>query len=219
VSGRCHPYSDPELGVRFEIDDSFAPEPGREPPAGIPDEVKSAYLVAPGPEDGQAVLSISRVSAGSETSPHELADHLLIHNRYAAHTAEQNGWTIHSPWKATLLAGYPAMHCDYVVPGSAVVSGLPDAVGAAPSAPAGHVQEWIAYAGRQTFQLMLGVDPPGDLARNRAIMDTIVRTFEIGEPPVSSPGGENAPRTGEPPADSSGGEDASRAHPAPVEPD
>jgi hypothetical protein len=212
VSGRCHPYSDTELGVRFEIDDSFAPGldhespaavPGRESPAAVPGDVKSVRLAAPGLAGGQAVLSINRVSATHETSPHEIADHLLIHNRYAAHTAEQNGWTIHSPWKAALLAGYPAMHCDYVVPGSAVVSGPPDAAGAAPTAPAGHVQEWIAYAGRQTFQLTLGVDPPGDLARNRAIMDTIVRTFEIGEPPAGGSGGESAPR----------------ARPAPVEPD
>lgn len=235
-------YRDATLGVHFEIDDSFAPGPRREWPAGMPGDVRSACLVASGSGGEQAVLSISRVAAGSDTSPQEVADHLLIHNRYAAHTAEQNGWTIHSPWKAALLAGYPAMHCDYVAPGPAAASGVPAATSAMPTAPlpadfgpaapvaadalptappycgappdsplaapgqsasAGHVQAWIAYAGRQTFQLMLVVDPPGDLARNRALMDTVVRTFEIGEPPADDSGGENVPR----------------AQPAPVEPD
>ena len=72
----------------------------------------------------------------------------------------------------------------------------PDSPLAAPgqSASAGHVQAWIAYAGRQTFQLMLVVDPPGDLARNRALMDTVVRTFEIGEPPADDSGGGEHPR-------------------------
>ncbi len=210
MSGRGRVYSDAELGVRFEIDDSFAPgpdrespaaAPGREPPAAVPGDVRSVHLVAPGLAGGQAVLSISRVAAGYETSPHELADHLLIHNRYAAHTAEQNGWTIHSPWKAALLAGYPAMHCDYVVPEA--------------SESAGHVQEWIAYAGRQTFQLMLGVDPPGDLAGNRALMETIVRTFEIGEPPAGDAGDQTAPVAGEPPPGGLSDEIAPPTRPAP----
>jgi hypothetical protein len=157
------------------------------------------------------VLSISRVEVGYDTSPQELAEQLVIHNRYAAHTAEQNGWTIHSPWKAAMLAGYPAMRCDYVVPGAGAGAGgeagqrsEPGAVGGAGSAgkagpsavvaagsepllaapggepsSAGHVQAWVAYAGRQTFQVTLGVNPPGDLAGNRAVVDVVVRTFEI----------------------------------------
>ncbi len=52
------------------------------------------------------------------------------------------------------------------------------APGGEPALP-GHVQAWVAYAGRQTFQVTLGVNPPGDLAGNRAVVDTVVRTFEI----------------------------------------
>ncbi len=111
-------YANAELGVRFEIDDSFADGPPLHRSPGLPGNVTSAYLAARRPGGEQAVLSISRVEVGYDTSPHELAEQLVIHNRYAAHTAEQNGWTIHSPWKATMLAGYPAMHCDYVVPGA-----------------------------------------------------------------------------------------------------
>ncbi len=173
------PYANAELGVRFRIDDSFADGPRLDPSPGLPGNVSSAYLAARHPGGEQAVLSISRVEVGYDTSPQELAEQLVIHNRYAAHTAEQNGWTIHSPWKATMLAGYPAMHCDYVVPGAAQTGGEP-------SSP-GHVQAWVAYAGRQTFQVTLGVNPPGDLTRNRAVADTVVRTFEI-----TAPGGDDA---------------------------
>ena len=203
-------YTNTELGVRFEIDDSFVPGPRLEPPAGMPGDVRSAYLATRDPGGAQAVLSITRVEAGYDTSPQELAEHLLIHNRYAAHTAEQNGWTIHAPWRAALLGGHPAMHCDYVVPGRPGAVGAGDAASAAgeaagppptPDLPlaaptqhstAGHVQAWAAYAGRQTLQLMLSVDPPGDLARNRATLETVVRTFEISAPPADDPGGETA---------------------------
>jgi hypothetical protein len=217
-------YANAELGVRFEIDDSFTDGPWLDPPPGLPGNVSSAYLAARRTGGEQAVLSISRVEVGYDTSPHELAEQLVIHNRYAAHTAEQNGWTIHSPWKAAMLAGYPAMHCDYVVPASvrdagpaveagsaretasaadtrsAVEAASPVESGsAAPAGPAsgpdsplaaprgepslpGHVQAWVAYAGRQTFQVTLGVNPSGDLARNRAVVDTVIRTFEITAP-------------------------------------
>ena len=208
-------YSNAELGVRFEIDDSFVPGPGLELPAGMPGDVKSAYLATRDPGGAQAVLSIARVEVGYDTSPQELAEHLVIHNRYAAHTAEQNGWTIHAPWRAAVLGGHPAMHCDYVVPdragasgaggGAGDAAGAPGDTGDAASAPgdaagppltpdlplaapthdstAGHVQAWVAYAGRQTLQLMLSVDPPGDLARNRATLATVVNTIEIGTAP------------------------------------
>jgi hypothetical protein len=216
-------YSNPELGVRFEIDDSFVPGPRLELPAGTPGDVRSAYLATHDPGGAQAVLSITRVEVGYDTSPQELAEHLLIHNRYAAHTAEQNGWTIHAPWKAALLGGHPAMHCDYVVPDRAgdvaaggaaagdVVAGdaasvageaggpppTPDLPLAAPTqdSTAGHVQAWVAYAGHQTLQLMLSVDPPGDLVRNRATLETVVRTFEVSAPPADDPGGETARAT------------------------
>ena len=114
-----------------------------------------------------------------------------------------------------MLAGYPAMHCDYVVPGAAreaasgtvreAASGaaseaassrrsragplLPDQGSEPPPAalggeasPPGHVQAWVVYAGPRTFQVTLGVNPPGDLARNRATLGTVVRSFEITAP-------------------------------------
>ena len=201
-------YSNAELGVRFEIDDSFVPGPGLELPAGMPGDVRSAYLATRDLAGAQAVLSITRVEVGYDTSPQELAEHLLLHNRYAAHTAEQNGWTIHAPWRAALLGGHPAMHCDYVVPdragaaGAGDAAGVPGEAGGPPPTPdsplaapaqdstAGHVQAWVAYAGHQTLQLMLSVDPPGDLVRNRATLEAVVRTFEISAPSFDDPGDE-----------------------------
>ena len=207
-------YGNAELGVRFEIDSSFLDDPHRDPAPGLPGNVLSASLTANGPDGRQAMLSISRVEAGYETSPQELAEQLIIHNRFAADTAERHGWTIHSPWKAAMLAGYPAMHCDYVVPGAvreaasgtvreaasgaaseAASSGAvgppaaahqgseppPAALGGEASSP-GHVQAWVVYAGPWTFQVTLGVNPPGDLARNRATLGTVVRSFEITAP-------------------------------------
>jgi hypothetical protein len=173
-------YVNAELGVRFEIDRSFADVPPVEMSPDLPGNVTAARLTAHDSDGRQAVLAISRVEAGYETSPQELAEQLVIHNRYAAHTAEQHGWTIHSPWKATMLGGYPAMHCDYVVPERAP--------GGEPASP-GHVQAWVAYAGRYTFQVTLGVNPPGDLAGNRATVDTVVRTFEITAPAGEGAGG------------------------------
>ena len=194
-------YSNAELGVRFVIDDSFAdgrrsrPRPTCPATSGRPTSPRAAA------EGGRAVLSISRVEVGYDTSPQELAEQLVIHNRYAAHTAEQQGWTIHSPWKATMLAGYPAMRCDYVVPqppgGGSPGGGSPSSgasSGGAPSGGApgsgapggdstpGHVQAWVAYVGGQTLQLMLGVDPPGDLTENRRLMDQAMRSLELFEP-------------------------------------
>ena len=206
-------YSNTELGVRFEIDDSFVPGPRLKLPAGMPGDVRSAYLATRDPGGAQAVLSITRVEVGYDTSPQELAEHLLIHNRYAAHTAEQNGWTIHAPWRAALLGGHPAMHCDYVVPdrvcavGANDAASVPGEAGGPPPTPdspltaptqdstAGHVQAWVAYAGHQTLQLMLSVDPPGDLVRNRATLETVVRTFEVSAPPADDSGGETARAT------------------------
>jgi hypothetical protein len=192
-------YSNAELGVRFEIDGSFAAGPPPQRPSDLPGDVRSVHLTARHANGETAVLSISRVEAGYETPPHELAEQLVIHNRYAAHTAELNGWTIHSPWKAGMLAGYPAMHCDYVVPEPAppgdAASGVAAALGpqsplaasgGEPRSP-GHVQAWVAYAGRQTFQVTLRVHPPGDLARNRAVIDTVVRTFAVTVPRGEGP--------------------------------
>jgi hypothetical protein len=170
-------YSNDELGLRFVIDDSFADGPPLVASPELPGNVRSAYLAARDAGGGQAVLSISRVEVGYDTSPQELAEQLVIHNRYAAHTAEQQGWTIHSPWKATMLAGYPAMRCDYVVPQPAA---SPAAAGG-DSTP-GHVQAWVAYVGGDTLQLMLGVDPPGDLTENRRRMEQAMRSLELFEP-------------------------------------
>ena len=158
-------YDNAALGVRFEIDDSFVDGSVVETAVDAPGNVQSTYLAARGREGSQAMLSISRVEVGYDTSPHELAEQLVIHNRYAAHTAEQHGWTIHSPWKATMLSGYPAMHCDYVVPEPATrpepadEPALPFAPPAGePSAP-GHLQAWLVYAGRTTYQLHLQREP------------------------------------------------------------
>jgi len=187
-------YSNSDLGVRFVIDDSFADGPPLVASHDLPDNVRSAYLAARHAEGGQAVLSISRVEVGYDTSPQELAEQLVIHNRYAAHTAEQQGWTIHSPWKATTLAGFPAMRCDYVVPrpadaqaaagrGSAGEGGATgSAVATGGDSTPGHVQAWVAYVGGQTLQLMLGVDPPGDLDENRRVMEQAMRSLELFEP-------------------------------------
>ena len=179
-------YHNAALGVRFEIDDSFVDGSVVETAVDGPGNVQSTYLAARGLEGSQAMLSISRVEVGYDTSPHELAEQLIIHNRYAAHTAEQNGWTIHSPWKATMLSGYPAMHCDYVVPEPAAQPPSPDAA-ALPFAPPagepstpGHLQAWVVYADHATYQLTFFVNPPGDLTRNRAVAEAVVRTLEIG---------------------------------------
>jgi hypothetical protein len=179
-------YDNAALGVRFEIDDSFVDGAVVETSVDAPGNVRSAYLAARGREGSQTMLSISRVEVGYDTSPHELAEQLVIHNRYAAHTAEQNGWTIHSPWKATMLSGYPAMHCDYVVPEpaarppSADDAALPFAPPAGEASTPGHLQAWVVYAGRATYQFTFSVNPPGDLSRNRAVAEAVVRTLEIG---------------------------------------
>ena len=205
-----HLYSNAELGLRFEIDDSFTDGPPLPVSSDLPGNVKAACLAAPA-GGGRAILSISRVEVGYDTSPQELAEQLVIHNRYAAHTARQQGWTIHSPWKATTLGGYPAMRCDYVVPeapatepaagapaatGAPAAAGTPAAVGGpvrgAPTGEAatgaiggdcapGHVQAWVAYIGDQTLQVMLGVDPPGDLSANRRLMEQAMRSLEFLE--------------------------------------
>jgi len=188
-------YSNDELGVRFVIDDSFADGPPLVASPELPGNVRSAYLAARDAGGGQAVLSISRVEVGYDTSPQELAEQLVIHNRYAAHTAEQQGWTIHSPWKATTLAGYPAMHCDYVVPqpaaqdtatgDDAAATGEGGTSGSAATggdSTPGHVQAWVAYIGGDTLQLMLGVDPPGDLTENRRRMEQAMRSLELFDP-------------------------------------
>jgi hypothetical protein len=192
-------YSNAELGLRFEIDDSFTDGPPLVPSPELPGNVTAAYLTAPAGDGGRATLSISRVEVGYDTSPQELAEQLVIHNRYAAHTAQQQGWTIHSPWKATTLGGYPAMRCDYVVPdlpASGPATGASAATGpvgeestgeaatgaiGGDSVP-GHVQAWVAYVGGQTLQLMLGVDPPGDLDANRRLMEQAMRSLELFEP-------------------------------------
>ena len=63
-------YANAELGVRFEIDDSFADGPPLHASPGLPGNVTSAYLAARRPGGEQAVLSISRVEVGYDTSPH-----------------------------------------------------------------------------------------------------------------------------------------------------
>ena len=176
-------YENDDLGLRFEIDGRFAPGPGLEAPDGLPGNVRTAYLAAHGAA-GQAVLSISAVEAGYEMSPQELAEQLVIHNRYAALTAERHGWTIHRPWEPTTVGGYLAMRNDYVVPGSSLADTgndeLDDIVAQRDSAP-GHVQGYVVYVGDRTFQIMLGVNPPGNLESNRRVMAKAIETLEFTE--------------------------------------
>ena len=199
--GKDFVYENAELGVRFEIDGRFAPGPRLEAPGGLPGDVRTAWLAARGAA-GQAVLSISSVQVGYELSPQELAEQLVIHNRYAALTAEQRGWTIHRPWEPTTVGGHLAMRNDYVAPGSTLAGGndgghdgdedgdggrdgrheeLAEAVAQRDSTP-GHVQGYVVYVGERTFQIMLGVDPPGDLAANRRVMERAMGTVEFTEP-------------------------------------
>ena len=187
-------FEDADLGARFEVDGDFTPGPPLATPADLPG-VRAACL-ARRDAAGAAVLSIARVEAGYETTPQELAERLVLHNRYTAHTAEERGWTLHLPWKAAMLAGHPAMHCDYVVPAGASddaatdspagqtrePQALPVAGAALEVGSPGHVQAWIAYAGPVTWQLMLGVDPPGDLDANRRVMEQVTSSFELLEP-------------------------------------
>ena len=81
-----------------------------------------------------------------------------------------------------MLSGYPAMHCDYVVPGRPVEpdpadeAALPFAPPAGePSAP-GHCRPGWSTPGATTYQLTFSVNPPGDLARNRAVAEDVVHT-------------------------------------------
>ncbi|HMK91590.1 MAG TPA: hypothetical protein VK576_01195 [Thermoleophilia bacterium] len=178
-------YENGELGVRFEIDGRFAPGPHLEAPGGLPGNVRSAYLAAHGAAGGQAVLSISSIDVGSAMSPQELAEQLVIHNRYAAMTAERHGWTIHRPWEPTTVGGFIAMRNDYVAPGSSLAdTGDPDIdeiVAQRDTAP-GHVQGYVVYAGERTFQIMLGVNPPGNLDSNRRVMDQAMGSLQFIRP-------------------------------------
>ena len=105
---------------------------GRRPTPGRPAGQRPLRLSGARDDAGSAVLSISRVEVGYETSPQELAEQLVIHNRFAAHTAEQHGWTHPLALEGHHAGGYPAMHCDYVVP-AADAGALPHG-GPAPTA-------------------------------------------------------------------------------------
>jgi len=197
VSGDAFVYENDELGVRFEIDAHFQPGPRLQLPLDSPHagRVRSAYLAAHGASGGQAVLSVSAVEVGYDMSPQELADQLVIHNRYAALTAEQHGWVIHRPWQATTVGGYLAMRNDYVAPASSLElddAGAPDRTpprapdpaggdGQSESAP-GHVQGYVVYVARRTYQILLGVHPPGNLDSNRRVMDRAMATIEFFAP-------------------------------------
>ncbi len=118
--GETRIYENAGVGVRFEIDARFAPGSGSPPSPGLGlDNVRTACLAFIDAGGGSHVLSIAAVEVLSETSPLELADQLVIHNRYAALTARQEGWTIHRPWEPASVAGQLAMRNDYVVPRSA----------------------------------------------------------------------------------------------------
>jgi hypothetical protein len=200
VSGDTFRYENAELGLRFEIDARFQPGPRLQLPADSPHlgRVRSAYLAAHGASGGQAVFSIAWVEVGYDMSPQELAEQMIIHNRYAALTAEQQGWTIHRPWQATTVGGHLAMRNDYVAPASSLGPDDDAASGQAgeratdpaggngqsESAP-GHVQGYVVYVARRTYQIMLGVHPPGNLDSNRSVMEHAMGSIEFFEPAES----------------------------------
>jgi hypothetical protein len=172
-------YENPELGVRFEVDDRFVPGPGTDVSSGLPSEVRTAYLAWGDGEDRQWVLSISFVDPCPEMTPEELAGRIPVHNRAWAETAAERRWTVHREWEMTAVDGRLAMRNEYVSPGT-----HPDDNASADPADttASHVQGWVVYVGPRTYQITLGVHPPGDLEAARAVMDLVMRTFEIFAP-------------------------------------
>ena len=171
-AGGLRLYSNAELGVRFEIDESFVAGPRLEPPAELPGDVRSAYLIARGPGAVQAVLSLTRVEVGYDTSPRSSPSTLSF--TIATRRTRPNSTAGRStrPGRRPCWAATRPCTATTWCPDRPPRADRPDAVGAVPTAAAasaGHVQEWIAYVGRQTFQLMLGVDPPAtSLATGRS---------------------------------------------------
>jgi hypothetical protein len=175
-------YENAELGVRFEIDADFKPGPATDasPPLrsggnGAP-EVRTAYLSRTDGEGRQAVLSISRVDPTPAMTPEQLSRQLPIHNRQAAAMAKEREWTILRRWQATVVGGHMAMRDEYVTPGTHP----DDSASADPEeTTASHVQGCVVYAGTRTYQLLLGVHPPGDLEADRAVMQRVICTLEL----------------------------------------
>jgi hypothetical protein len=175
-------YENAELAVRFEIDADFEPGPATDvsqrPPSGGNGvtEVRTAYLARADSGGRQAVLSISRVDPTPAMTPEQLSEQLPIHNRRAAEMAEERGWTILRRWQATVVGGHMAMRDEYVTPGT-----HPDdsASGDPEDATASHVQGCVVYHGTRTYQLLLGVHPPGDIEGDRAVFDRAVGTLEF----------------------------------------
>ena len=172
-------YENPELGVRFEVDDRFAPGPGTDVSSGQSSEVRSAYLAWGDGEGRQWVLSISFVEPCPVMTREELAERIPVHNQAWADMAEERGWTVHREWEMATVGGHPAMRDEYVSP----ATHPDDNVSADPEdAIASHLQGWVVYVGPRTYQITLGVHPPGDLEAARAVTETVMRTFEISAP-------------------------------------
>lgn len=175
-------YENADLGARFEIDADFEPGPATDASQrlwpggnGIP-EVRTAYLARADSEGRQAVLSVSYVDPTPAMTPEQLSEQLPIHNRQAAEMAEERGWTILRRWQATVVGGHMAMRDEYVTPGTHPddsASGDPD------ETTASHVQGCVVYHGTRTYQLLLGVHPPGDLEADRAVFDRVIGTLEF----------------------------------------
>jgi len=129
--------------------------------------VRSAYLTASDEDGGRAVLSLSVVGVEYVATAEWLDEQIPLHNRQAAEMAGRQSWTVYRFWERTTLAGLLAMRSAYEVPGKEEEE------------PAGQIQGLVAYGPEWTLQLLLGVYPPGALDRNRAVMDTVVATFEL----------------------------------------
>jgi hypothetical protein len=161
-------YADEGLGVPFRIDARFRPGAPVAPSAAAALEgVRSACFVAGEEDGGRAVFSISAVDLEYATSSEWLDEQLPLHNAHLCRTAAERGWTIHRPWEPGTLTGAPAMRNDYETPERGE------------DEPAGHIQGLVAYRPGVTLQLLLGVHPPSDLGRKRAVMDVVAASLEF----------------------------------------
>lgn len=170
-------FSDPDVGMRFTIENRFVPGPKAEPTAQILiGRVASAYLAAAEEDDRMAILSLSSVEVDGEMTRERLEQGLAVQNAHAAELAGERGWTIHRPYEAVEVAGYPAMRNEFVAQGGIDAGGDPTDE---ETHPAGHVQACTVYLEGHTLSIMLGVHPPGDLERARGVMDLVLGSLEI----------------------------------------
>lgn len=180
-------FEDADVGVRFEIDARFAAGPRVEPAvttaqAGAPRpiaEVRTAYLTAALGADRHPVLSVSAVAVEYEMTREKLQGDLALHNERGAQIAAEKGWTLIRPWELAELGGSLAMRCEYVVPPPARLREHGEEGELELPVTPLHLQSWIAYVGRWTYQVVLSSDSDRHLDNDRALMETVTRTFEF----------------------------------------